>query len=148
MHDARSGSVLWKRDYGQRWLSTPGHSPARIVIGTRKRVMLVDFKSGKEVAPRIKIEGDAFGTPIIVGGTIYFGTNDGYLHAWDVLNGRMRWRLHIPGAPPNKTAHEVRSIVHTGDRIYVETTNGLYCLGQDPNRRGVRPLGETIEAKR
>ena len=83
---------------------------------------------------------------MVVGKTLYFGTSDGYLHARDLLTSHLKWRLRVPGVQPNGKPHDVRSIVHTGSRIYVETTNGLYCLGQDPNRRGVRPQGETIEA--
>jgi len=142
-----NGAERWSHSYGQRWASSLGLDPDRVVIGTIRSVLMVDRTTGKEIPPRIAFQGVAVGAPTIRGTTLYFGTNTGYLHAHDLRTGALRWRLHIPGAPPKKKAHDVRSIVHTGDRIYVETTNGLYCLVQDPNRRGVRPQGETIEAE-
>ena len=144
--DTARGKILWSLPYGKHRISTPGVANNRIVLGTHKRVFLVDSSLGKEVLPRITIESGAFGTPAIVGSTLYFGTDGGYLHARDLRTGSLKWRLRIPGKRPNNRPHEVRSIVHTGTRIYVETTNGLYSLGQDPNRRGVRPQNETITA--
>jgi len=145
--DPGSGRIQWRTDYGKNWSGTPATDGKRVVLGTIRKVMQFERKTGREPQPPIALDQWSFGTPAIVGKTLYFGTSDGYLHARDLRTSDLKWRLRVPGVQPNGKPHDVRSIVHTGSLIYVETSNGLYCLGQDPNRRGVRPQGETIEAK-
>ena len=143
--DAASGKVRWSRGYGKFGVGTPASARDRIVFGSFQKVMVLDPKSGRDVPPRIAIDVGAFGTPAIVGATLYLGT-EGSLEARDRKSGEVKWRLRIPGVAAGGRPHSVRGVVHTGSRIYVETTNGLYCVAQDPNRRGVRPRNLTVTA--
>ena len=45
------------------------------------------------------------------------------------------------------THHQASHFVHTGRRIYLSTSSGLICLGQDPARKGRIPKGELIEGE-
>jgi outer membrane protein assembly factor BamB len=85
-----------------------------------------------------------------VGETIYFGNLDGGLYAHDRKTGRRRWVFRLrpktttdgPAPPP-----QVGPFVYWRDRIHVSTTDGLFCLEQDPAKKGDPPEDFVLDGR-
>lgn len=57
--------------------------------------------------PRIRTGANAFGSPTVVGETLYFGNLDGHLYAHDLKSGDLEWAFEVPEA-------QVLDFVHAG----------------------------------
>ena len=145
--DPTSGKAVWAYDFGATGLSTPGHAPGVVLLGYGISLATVSITDGRPTAAPIKTGANAFGSPTLVGETIYFGNLDGNLYAYDRKSRQLKWRFEVPGTAASGRRHQASHFVHTGRRIYLATSNGLYCLAQDPNRKGKLPQGERITAE-
>ena len=107
----------WVQFRGQGGL---GLSPARISppLGIRWQIQLQDSEE------RI----NAFNPPIVIGDTIYFGSDDGNFYALDVETGYMRWVFRAGGP--------INSIPYGDDeKIYFGSQDGkLYALSREDGR--------------
>ncbi|MEM8885851.1 MAG: PQQ-binding-like beta-propeller repeat protein, partial [Planctomycetota bacterium] len=158
--DPKNGRVRWEERFGATGLSTPGHAPGRLLLGFGRSAAQWDLKTGRELQPLIGTGSNAFGSPTMVGKNFYFGNLDGHLYAHDAKKGELLWQFRVPGfvevqgrrgaqggrgAKGRRRPHAALDFVHTGTRIFASTSNGLYCLVQDPEKRGKRPFGVTIK---
>ena len=141
-YDAKSGKQAWAYDFGMTGLSTPGHADGALLLGYGRVLATVALADGRPAAPPIPTGINAFGSPTLVGETIYFGNLDGNLYAYDRKSRRLKWRFEIPAK--DGRAVQASDFVHTGERIYLSTSRGLYCLAQDPQKLGKLPQGERI----
>ena len=138
--DQASGKLVWSTVFGATGLSTPGVGEGFIVAGFGRTVGKFDASTGEiSPTPRIRTGANAFGSPTVVGETLYFGNLDGHLYAHDLKSGDLNWAFTVPKA-------QVLDFVHTGDRIFVSTTKGLFALGNDPGK-GPAPSGFVLEWK-
>jgi outer membrane protein assembly factor BamB len=71
---------------------------------------------------QFKTDGQVWSSPVVAGGLVYFGSDDGHLYALDSQTGREKWRF--------KTGDDVRSSVAVADGlVYFESYDGyLYAL--------------------
>lgn len=144
--DAASGELRWSTVFGATGFSTPGvvRGPAggaRIVAGFGRSVAFFDAETGERAAePAIRTGPNAFGSPTVVGDTLYFGNLDGHLYAHDVATGALRWSFELPLAEHGSSRHQVGDFTYAHDRVYVSTTLGLFAIGQDP-AQGTAPEG-------
>ncbi|MHC4953422.1 MAG: PQQ-binding-like beta-propeller repeat protein [Planctomycetota bacterium] len=145
--DPKSGKARWSVPHAAHWVSSPAHAPGIVALGTGYGVVRFNLKTGGQLAPRFQKRDNAYGGIVVVGSTLYTGSTRGRLVARDARNGQVHWNMRFPHKPPRGKSHVGVRIVHTGTQIYAATASGLYCLEQDPQRRGVRPQGETIELK-
>jgi outer membrane protein assembly factor BamB len=145
--EAKSGRVLWEWPFGATGLSNPGHARGKALLGFGRRAVVLDLKTRRTDA--VPTGPNAFGSPTMVGKHYYFGNLDGNLYAWNTVGNDLLWRFHVPGTIPQaQRPHQVYDFIHTGSRIYVATSNGLYCLAQDPEKRNKRPNGAVITPTR
>lgn len=73
--------------------------------------------------------GDIYASsPVITGGTVFFGAADGHVYAVDAADGRVRWQAATGG--------RVRSTPAVADdRVYVGSADGVvYAFGRDDGR--------------
>ena len=110
----RPSRADWVQFRGQGGL---GVSPARISppLGIRWKIEL------QESNDRIT----SFNPPIVIGDTIYFGSDDGNFYALDTESGYMRWVF--------RTGAEINSIPYADDeKVYFGSKDGkLYALSRE-----------------
>jgi outer membrane protein assembly factor BamB len=77
----------------------------------------INLQSGEEIL-------DSFNPPVVIGDTIYFGSDDGNFYALDVESGYMRWVF--------KSGAEINSIPYADkDQVYFGSKDGkLYALSR------------------
>ena len=76
---------------------------------------------------------NAFGSPTVVGDSLVFGNLDGTLYVHDLERGKLVWRFHLPAEK------QASDFVHAGERMFLATTDGLYCLGDSGSNRRLPP---------
>ncbi|MEM8885852.1 MAG: PQQ-binding-like beta-propeller repeat protein [Planctomycetota bacterium] len=146
--DPKDGRTRWVSRFGSDLIGTPGRGPGRLVVANRRLAKQLDLETGRPLEPVIHARITV--SPTLVGKTIYFGNFNGQLCAHDAKTGVLLWKFEVPGyqpTPMRPVRHRVHDFVHTGSQIFVATSNGLYCLVQDPEKRGKRPSGTTISTK-
>jgi outer membrane protein assembly factor BamB len=132
--DAATGTQRWQFRTGRAISSTPAVARGLVFVGSRdNRFWAVDAKTGEE---RWRLEtgrdvpfpwgfesGDLYtSSPLLAGGTLFFGSGDGHLYAVDPRSGKPRWRFATGG--------RVRSSPAVADgRLFVGSADGtLYAL--------------------
>ncbi len=105
--DADDGSEVWRFDVGSPIASSPGVSDGVVMISGRSGVLhgvsVADGRSlwSLETGPDIPLpwghEGWDYihGSVSIANGMGYWGSGDGYLHAFEPATGRARWRFQV-----------------------------------------------------
>ena len=144
--DAKTGRALWSFPFRATGLSTPGHAPGRALLGYGRWAASLELKT--QQVDRIPTGTNAYGSPTVVGRTFYFGNLDGHLYAHDATRGDLLWKFRVGGTDAkDPLLKQVYDFVHTGTEIYVATSHGLFCLVQDPEKRGKLPNGAVIEGR-
>jgi outer membrane protein assembly factor BamB len=100
-----NGRVRWKRKLGYLAAASPacGHDTVYSVMLARGkgiragRVVAVDAGSGKTRWSR-KIPSRVESSPLLDGGRLYFGSEDGTVYAMRASDGAVRWRYRAAGA--------------------------------------------------
>lgn len=93
--DSDDGDLLWQRPTGQELVYRPVVSgQSTVVVATyRPEVMAIDAQSGNVIWRRV--EASAPYTPAVFEEYLYYGDQDGVLHAVDGSTGRQLLRLCI-----------------------------------------------------
>jgi outer membrane protein assembly factor BamB len=97
--DAATGAKIWAFEADDSIHAAPALNHGRLFIGTwgtrfyaldaQTGVKLWDFQGGKDAETGILQGFSAAAT--IDGDTVYIGSRDGYMRAFDVTNGKLRW---------------------------------------------------------
>jgi outer membrane protein assembly factor BamB len=109
---SRSADWVQFRGEGGRGVSSSRITPP---LGLRWKIKLQD--NNKEIK--------SLNPPVVIGDTIYFGSDDGNFYALDVESGYMRWVF--------KSGAEINSIPYVDkDQVYFGSKDGkLYALDRD-----------------
>jgi hypothetical protein len=97
----------------------------------------VDLKKGKggEHDSRSRLDSTALpeGAPVIVGKSLVSADDSGRVCVFDLEDaGVLRWAFQLPRGVT------VTDLVHTGKRLYVTTSIGLFCLADDEEKAAVQ----------
>ena len=97
--DATTGEEIWRFEADDSIHAAPALSQGRLFIGTwgtkfyaldaQTGAKLWDFQGGKDTETGILQGFSAAAT--IDGDTVYIGSRDGYMRAFDVVSGKLRW---------------------------------------------------------
>ena len=124
--DQLTGKKKWSRPFGATGLSTPGIMPGEILVGYGRSVAAYDAQTGRRSRrPRIRCGPNAFGSPTLVGDTIYYGNLDGHLYAHDLESSELKWAFRIREGQAQK-------FTYWQGRIFLATTKGIYAIGNEP----------------
>ena len=125
--DLRTGVRLWSRKSGAVGLSTPGIAPGSILVGFHRIVVPYQEKTGEDDPRKRTFRSgiNPFGSPTIVGDTLFFGNLDGHLYAFDYETEKLRWAFETG---PRMQVHDF--VYHEGI-LLVSTMEGIYALGND-----------------
>lgn len=106
---ARNGKVHWHRTVGQLAASSPAWAGGRVFMVANAggsagiasagagRVWCLDAKTGRVVWRR-RLASASESSPLVVGGRVYLGSQDGTIYSLDARSGSIRWR-HRAGGP-------------------------------------------------
>jgi len=128
--DATTGTPRWATIFGATGFSRPFVDTDVVVAGFGRCVARFDRATGEiDTQSLIRTAPNAFGSPTVVGERVYFGNLDGHLYVVRLADRGLDWAFKVPDA-------QVSDFVHTGDRVFVSSTRGLFALGPgDPNER-------------
>ncbi|MDX6514205.1 MAG: hypothetical protein QOE36_3709 [Gaiellaceae bacterium] len=135
--DTRTGDVRWRKDFGHCSAASPALSPTVVYMAymqvlpcrrfprtQRGFVVAMQYRRGNTLLARGKVlwryrTGAVETSPLLVKGTLYFGSWDHHVYALDVTGPRprLRWRFDA-GAEVNS------SPAFAGGAVYVGTDAG------------------------
>jgi outer membrane protein assembly factor BamB len=136
--DAKTGKLKWTRRLATLNASSPAWSNGRLFIATLVpgSIKALNAKTGKVIWKR-SLPSRAESSPIVLGGIVYFGSEDGTVYALRAKNGRKVWTYKAGGAVKAGLAYSkgrlyfgdysgaVTSLgVRTGRRIWSTGTSG------------------------
>lgn len=126
--DAETGEQRWGRTFGATGLSDPFVSKKAVFAGFGKVVAQFDRETGEiDKGSMVHTGRNPFGSPTVIGERLYFGNLDGHLYVHRLEGGALEWAFAVPNA-------QVHDFAHTGSRIFVSTTKGLFALV--PGKKG------------
>jgi outer membrane protein assembly factor BamB len=131
-----SGTELWAHLQVMAGDSSPVLLDGRVyIVDDRGKLFIFDAKTGKQIA-RKPLGTVMRSTPLVADGKIYLCTNDG------------KWYILAPTANGVKVVHTVRldgdesdgSPIVSHGRIYLPTSEAIYCLGRTDVEPSADPL--------
>jgi outer membrane protein assembly factor BamB len=114
--DAVSGAVRWRASVDGAIASAAALSGDRILVCTG-RGFLYCLSTGGDVLWRAHAWDAAVGSPLVAGGTCFWGTMDGVFHATSVADGLTTWQVNLAGGVSSACASD-------GRRLYVSDEGG------------------------
>jgi outer membrane protein assembly factor BamB len=99
--DKNTGKVRWSRRVGTLAASTPGYGAGWVYVSLLNRgrgaIPALRARDGK-VLWRKPLPSRSESSPVVDGGRVYFGSEDGTVYALDAATGARRWTFHASGA--------------------------------------------------
>lgn len=117
---------LWQTPYEGTAPSTPGVGANGLFVGTRDRVLALGFDGKLPEGRSFKTASAPLATPAEHEGHVMAGTAAGTLELFDAETQARLWTFRLP------PGERVEEFVWAGPRVFVATTLGLFCLGNDP----------------
>ena len=113
--DANTGKVLWKRRIGRLNASSPAYHRHRLYIVNLVpgHVIKLDARTGRTLWKR-SLPDRAESSPVVVGRSVYFGSEDGRLYSLSTRNGNVRWSTQLSG-PVKAAPAYYRGVLYVGD---------------------------------
>jgi len=118
--------VHWRTPYEGTAPSTPGVSSTGLLLGTRDRLLTTAFDGSLDEQRPFKTGSAPLATPAAHEGHVMAGTAAGTLELFDAETQARLWTFRLP------PGERVEEFVWAGPRVFVATTLGLFCLGNDP----------------
>jgi outer membrane protein assembly factor BamB/beta-lactamase regulating signal transducer with metallopeptidase domain len=139
--DLDTGARVWSYKTGATGLSEPGIIPGNILVGFSKFIATLDEKTGEHDTSKrgFRTGFNPFGSPTLIGKTLYFGNLDGHLYAFDYETEELEWLFEVA------EKQQVHDFIYHRDILLVTTTEGLYALGNDPEGKARRGYVLTSE---
>ena len=113
--DANTGKVLWERQVGRLNASSPAYQKGRLYIVNLVpgHIIKLNAETGK-VIWKHSLPGRAESSPLVLGDSVYFGCENGFLYSLSTRNGDIRWKTELGG--PIKAAPAFRDgVLYVGD---------------------------------
>ena len=133
--DAASGKKLWTVFYWLSWVeSTPALVDGLLYIGASdsRRVRVIEPDTGK-VRWAAQVWGWTWGTPLVVGDTVYYGTagapqyfisEKASLGALDRETGELKWRKPIPLQEKSYVSGITGSLAYANGKVLAASLDG------------------------
>lgn len=131
--DPQSGNLIWKtEDLGGQLVAQPALSPSGVLyvgaFGSRtedparsSRLVAVDSSNGQILWSK-PTRGWVWATPLLKEDVLYFGDNEGFIYAFDALEGNELWNRQLDTGPNRAITGSLAMI---GDRLYIGSKTGL-----------------------
>ena len=131
--DAKSGAKKWEHDNKGGWvIASPAVDRGVVYFPTSdgERFKALDAATG---AMKFDISNKAvsFSSPAIVGGTAFYGTSDGWMHAVDAGTGRLMAEFQTDGSKTNAARYLDANGRMDGAKLYPDSTLEGMIIGLD-----------------
>jgi outer membrane protein assembly factor BamB len=150
--DAETGRLLWRRELGYISAASPAvgdgvlYQPLLNRPGTPRDassglMVAIDTKTGKDIW-RLRT-GAVESSPLLLDGTLYFGTFDENLYALDAKTKRVRWKLKTGGEVKGGPAYW-RGTIYTGSydgKVYAADAKTGKLQWSSGSQAGLRGAG-------
>jgi RNA polymerase sigma-70 factor (ECF subfamily) len=131
-YDASSGAEVWETALEGSRLTDLGLGARgdHALAGLGEDVARFELRSGRlERWKGLRVWSELRCAPAVVGKSLVLGGGARLsVHALLEKGHGLRWAFQLPEGA------EVHDFVHSGKRVYVATSIGLFCLGDDPKR--------------
>ncbi|MFH1999560.1 MAG: M56 family metallopeptidase [Planctomycetota bacterium] len=129
--DVETGAAVWRRSSGWTGLSVPGIMPGSLFVGFGREVKFYNEKTGEDMPGKGSFPTgiNPFGSPTLIGGTLYFGNLDGHLYAFDYETEKLKWAFEVG------EGKQVTDFIYTKGILLVNSSEGLYALGNDQEQK-------------
>lgn len=139
--DLSKDGVLWKNNEWYVGKNQPIHIDGRLyVVQDSGKMLVVDVETGKKIA-LIKLGTTQRGSPLYADGKIYTATMNG---RWYVLEPNEKGAKKIHSLRLRNEAVHASPIVSHG-RIYLATTEHLYCIGKKDAKPTATKIPEPVK---
>jgi len=109
--DKTTGGIRWRQRFGRLAAASPAIGDGNVYVtallslhGSGGRVGAFRELDGRPVWTR-ELPSRAESSPLLLGSTIFFGTEDGTVYALDARSGRTRWTYRAAGAVKGAPAY-------------------------------------------
>ncbi len=140
--DMKSGEVRWRKVSGNEIWATSAVGDKYIVVASRGgKLSRLDYKGRLEW--EVDVDAEIRSSPLCIpeNDMVIFGSEDGYINAYSLSEGRRNWAFST-GSPVNGSPE------HQGELIYIGSEDGyIYAMGLDGNMIWRRNLGGAILSK-
>jgi len=116
----------WQALYEGTAPSSLGVGPSGLLLGSRNEVLTLTFDGSLDEERSFKTASAPLATPAEHEGHVMAGTAAGTLELFDAETQVRLWTFRLP------PGERVEEFVWAGPRVFVATTLGLFCLGNDP----------------
>ncbi|NJO87769.1 MAG: PQQ-binding-like beta-propeller repeat protein [Chloroflexia bacterium] len=142
--EAATGKLKWKQKFGSSWM--PGSaaiSGDRLYVGSSdaKKYYSLDAKTGA-IIDSLPTNSYTFSSPAISGSTVYIGVFNGFLHAFDKNNGKMKWTFETDagnsdfvnedGTIKKELFEDITYKQHSDMALYLERIFSLGSIASSP----------------
>src|SRR3954453_8664433 len=126
--NAKTGKRRWSRKVGSLVASSPAWNKKRVFMVTLNpgSVLCLNAKNGKRIW-RKSLPSRSESSPIVVGGVVYFGSENGTGYAYRASNGRKVWPYHPAGAVKAGLAYSKGALYfgdYAGQVTAIRASNG------------------------
>ena len=113
--EANTGKILWHRRVGRLNASSPAYHKGRLYIVNLVpgHIVKLDARNGR-VLWKHSLPSRAESSPLVVGNSVYFGSEDGNLYSLSTRNGHVRWATTLGGAVKAAPAYR-HGVLYVGD---------------------------------
>ena len=129
--DTHTGTMRWRYDAKGPCDGSPVAVDGMVYFTSRYDwLTALNATTGGVVWRTRQTSGGLFSSPSVVGGTLFIGTEDGTLAAYDAKSGEPRWSYHTPGGggvwTPNGPAVDVQHVdeIRAGETVAAGSNSG------------------------
>ena len=134
---AKDGRFRWRRDLGVLNASSPTYARNRLFVSLLDppKILSLNAETGRTIWQR-ELPSRSESSPVVVGGVVFFGSEDGTVYALKAKNGARKWTFQTAGAVygvtyangrlffGDKTGKVTAVNARTGKLIWQQQTNG------------------------
>jgi outer membrane protein assembly factor BamB len=134
-YTAASGAQTWRKDLRVSLTAGVGAADGYVALGTKQGLVILLDEDGKEIWRQSAGNSEISASPVISGGMVVVRTGDGSLVAFNVIDGKRRWKLDR--ALPALTLYHASNAVAVRGAIFAGYPGGkLLAIGLDQGRIG------------
>jgi len=134
-YTAASGAQTWRKDLRVPLTAGVGAADGYVALGTKQGLVILLDEDGKEIWRQSAGNSEISATPVISGGMVVVRTGDGSLVAFNVIDGKRRWKLDR--ALPALTLYHASNAVAVRGALFAGYPGGkLLAIGLDQGRIG------------
>ena len=150
--DISANGAVWFREQIEEGVeATPGKSSPIVYEGRvylmddKGKLYIMDAKTGEPVAPRKALGKAMRGTPLLADGKLYIFMDNGRWYIFEIDPKEDSGLKELAsGMMPSGDECNASPICSHG-RIYLSTTNGLYCIEDTKKQKGSKPIPEATK---